>query len=212
MPQLRLPIDHNAQLIIFDKDGTLIDFHAMWATWVVEMAQRLELAAGLPLAGRLFRSLGYEPATGRVLPGLPLALAPMDEMRAAIVASLRAAGLAEAAAWQALDAAWFFPDPVATARPLADLPALFGALRARGIRIAVATADNHAPAAATLAGLGVASLVDAIVGADDMPSKPEPDAVLAICRWLGVAPAQALVGGAALGARRSLQNRIALGQ
>jgi phosphoglycolate phosphatase-like HAD superfamily hydrolase len=167
----------------------------MWATWMVEMARRLELAAGLPLSGHLFRSLGYEPATGRVLPGLPLALAPMDEMRAAIVASLRAAGMADAAAWQALDAAWFFPDPVATARPLADLPALFGALRARGIRIAVATADNHAPAAATLAGLGVASLVDAIVGADDMPSKPEPDAVLAICRWLGVAPAQALVVG-----------------
>ncbi len=43
----------------------------MWATWVVELARRLELAAGLPLAEHLFHSLGYEPATGRVLPGLP---------------------------------------------------------------------------------------------------------------------------------------------
>jgi HAD superfamily hydrolase (TIGR01509 family) len=73
---------------------------------------------------------------------------------------------------------------------------LFGALRQRGIRIAVATADNHAPAAVTLASLGVASLVEAIIGADDgLPTKPEPDAVLEICQRLGVTPAQTLVVG-----------------
>jgi phosphoglycolate phosphatase len=60
----------------------------------------------------------------------------------------------------------------------------------------VATADNHAPAAATLAGLGVASLVEAIIGADDgLPVKPAPDAVLEICRRLGVTPAQAVMIG-----------------
>ena len=58
---------------------------------------------------------------------------------------------------------------------LADLHELFGLLRARGLRVAVATADDHDPAVATLAGLGVLDLVDMVVGADDMPTKPAPD-------------------------------------
>jgi phosphoglycolate phosphatase len=196
MPHLHLPLDHKTQLVIFDKDGTLIDFHAMWATWVEELARRLETAAGITLAGYLFQTLGYDPATGHVVAGSHLALDPADEMRAVLAATLRAAGLTSAAAAHAVDVAWFTPDPVATARPLADLPMLFGTLRERGIRIAVATSDDHAPAAATLAGLGVAALVDAIVGADDgLPIKPAPDAVLAICRQLGVDPQRAVMVG-----------------
>ncbi len=168
----------------------------MWATWVVELARRLEEAAGITLAGRLFKTLGYEPATGHVVAGSHLALDPADQMRAVLVATLCAAGLTGAAAERAVDAAWFIPDPVTTVRPLADLPMLFGALRERGIRIAVATSDDHAPAVATLAGLGVAALVDAIVGADDgLPIKPAPDAVLAICHDLGVDPQRAVVVG-----------------
>ncbi|MFL5803776.1 MAG: HAD family hydrolase [Roseiflexaceae bacterium] len=168
----------------------------MWATWVVELARRLEVAAGITLAGHLFQTLGYEPATGHVVAGSHLALDPADEMRAVLVATLRAAGLTGAAAERAVDAAWFIPDPVATARPLADLPRLFGALRERGIRIAVATSDDHAPTAATLAGLGVAALVDAIVGADDgLPIKPAPAAVLAICHDLGVDPRRVVMVG-----------------
>jgi phosphoglycolate phosphatase len=196
MAHLHIPLNNEAKLCIFDKDGTLIDFHAMWATWVVELARRLEAAAGMPLAGRLFQTLGYEPTTGHVVLGSHLALDPVDETRAVVATTLRAAGLADAAAEQAVDAAWFIPDPVATARPLADLPMLFGALRQHGMRIAVATSDNHAPAAATLAGLGIATLVDEVIGADDgLPTKPAPDAVLEICRRLGVVPAQAVMVG-----------------
>jgi len=68
-------------------------------------------------------------------------------------------------------------------------------LRARGLRVAVATADDHDPAVATLAGLGVLDLVDMVVGADDMPTKPAPDPVLAICAHLNIAPADAMVVG-----------------
>ena len=28
--------------VLFDKDGTLIDFNAMWATWLIDLAGRLE--------------------------------------------------------------------------------------------------------------------------------------------------------------------------
>lgn len=183
------------ELVIFDKDGTLIDFQAMWAGWETELARRLEQAAGVAVSARLFEAMGYDPATGRVTPGGPLAVWPMGALRALTIDVLREV-LPAAAAEAAVEAAWAIPDPVALARPLADLGALFGALRRRGLRIAVATTDDRAPTAATLAALGVAPLVEALAcGDDDFPTKPAPDPVLALCRQLGVAPARAMVVG-----------------
>ena len=36
-------------LLIFDKDGTLIEFHLMWGGWVDRLASRLAAATGLTL-------------------------------------------------------------------------------------------------------------------------------------------------------------------
>jgi phosphoglycolate phosphatase-like HAD superfamily hydrolase len=37
-----------AQAIIFDKDGTLIDFDAMWGGWVVYLAEQIKTVSVLP--------------------------------------------------------------------------------------------------------------------------------------------------------------------
>src|SRR5262249_8452541 len=69
-------------------------------------------------------------------------------------------------------------------------------LRSRGIRIAVATTDDRAPTLATLRALGIAPLVDALACGDDgRPIKPAPDAILALCRELGVPPERAAMVG-----------------
>ncbi len=196
MAHLRNSLDYKAKLIIFDKDGTLIDFNAMWGGWIIELARHLEAASYVSIAPQLFRAVGFDPATGAVAPAGPLAIATMAEIRALAGEVLRAAGLTPPSATAALQAGWYMPDPVALARPLADLPALFGALRARGLRIAVATTDDRAPTLATLEALGVAPLVDALACGDDgRPIKPAPDAILALCRELGVSPAQAAMVG-----------------
>jgi phosphoglycolate phosphatase len=60
----------------------------------------------------------------------------------------------------------------------------------------VATSDDRAPTEATLLGLGVAGLVDAIACADDgLPVKPAPDAFLHLCSVLSVAPERAAMVG-----------------
>lgn len=183
-------------LVIFDKDGTLIDFKAMWTGWEVEFARRLEAAASRPIKDRLFRAMGYDPATGQTRVDGPLAVWPMGALRALSVDVLQEAGLPPAAAEAAVATAWFVPDPVALARPLADLPALFRALREQGIKIAVATTDDRDPTEATLRSLGVAPLVERCVCADDgLPVKPAPDAVLALCHDLGVVPARTMLVG-----------------
>ena len=182
--------------VVFDKDGTLIDFDAMWADWMVDLARHLEAAAYISIAPQLFRSVGFDPATGVIAPDGPLAIAPMDELRALAAEVLQTAGLTAASAAATIKAGWVIPDPVALARPLADLPALFGALRARGMRIAVATTDDRAPTLATLEALGIAPLIDGVACGDDgRPIKPAPDAILALCAELGLPPAQAAMIG-----------------
>jgi HAD superfamily hydrolase (TIGR01549 family) len=189
-------LDTESVLVVFDKDGTLIDFHAMWGGWIIELARRLEVAAGVAVAERLFQTVGFDPATGRVAPSGPLAIASMAELRGLTAEVLRAAGLPEQKAERAAAEAWYIPDPVALAWPLADLPALFRALRERGLHIAIATTDDRAPTIATVEALGIAALVDALACGDDGHAlKPAPDAILSLCRMLEIAPAQAVMVG-----------------
>ncbi len=186
-------------LVIFDKDGTLLDFAAMWGGWALDQAHRLERAAGLPLLDRLGAALGFDPRSGAPAPEGPLAVEPMAALRAYAAAALAEAGLPAARAEALIAAAWSPPDPVALARPLADLPALFGGLRAAGARVAIATADDRAPTETTLAQLGLAALVDRLACADDgLPPKPAPDMVLRLCAEQGLPPGRAALVGDSL--------------
>jgi phosphoglycolate phosphatase-like HAD superfamily hydrolase len=200
------------ELIVFDKDGTLIEFDLMWGGWVDDIARRLEESTGLPLRDGLYAMLGVDPATGLVLWHGLMAATPMARIREAIEAYVAAAGAAEDAARAAVEAAWYAPDPVGLARPITDLPGLLARLRERVPRFAVATSDDRAPTERTLESLGIADEMAALACADDgFPNKPAPDPVLRICERLGVEPARtAVVGdspadlrmGRAAGARR----------
>ncbi len=186
-------------LIIFDKDGTLIDFDAMWGGWVEALAARLEAATGRQVAPALFVALGYDAVARRTTAGGRLAVTPMGELRALTSAVLVSQSLPDNEVELVLGSAWEIPDPAAAARPLADLPQLFGALRERGLKIAIATSDDRAPTLATLTNLGVAQRVDVVIAADDgVPLKPKPDMVWAACQAINVEPRQAIVVGDAL--------------
>jgi phosphoglycolate phosphatase len=186
-------------LVIFDKDGTLIEFGAMWAGWAVNVAAGLERATGLPIQERLFDMLGFDPPSGRVVPGGGLAATPMARLRERTLAVLIEAGCSAGAAEAALQDAWQAPDPVSLARPLTDLAALFGRLRTGGRRIAVATSDDRDPTERTLSALGLNGWIEATACADDgIAVKPAPDMVLHLCRELGVTPSRTAVVGDSL--------------
>lgn len=183
-------------LVVFDKDGTIIEFSPMWSGWAVALAKALRATTGRSVEGPLFAMLGYDAATGLVLPGGGLAATPMARLRERTRDVLTAGGLSETDAERALEVAWHAPDPVALARPLADLPDLFGWLHDGGRRIAVATSDDRDPTERTLHALGIANAIDATVCADDgIPAKPAPDMVLHLCAALGVAPERTAVVG-----------------
>jgi phosphoglycolate phosphatase len=183
-------------LVVFDKDGTLIDFHFMWATWITELARRLERSTKRPLAQLLFRSMGYDESSGRVIAGSPVAVFSMAQLEQLVVQVAAWAGLEQNDAERAARAAWFVPDPVAAARPIGSLPHVFSTLHAYNIRTAVVTSDDRTPTRATLEALGIAQLTDTLVCADDgLPNKPAPAMVLRACETLNVPPRRAVMVG-----------------
>jgi phosphoglycolate phosphatase-like HAD superfamily hydrolase len=183
-------------LVIFDKDGTLIEFHAMWSGWAVALADDLERVTGRPIRAPLYAMLGYDAAAGRAIGGGRLAATPMARIREATEDVLLDAGVPADAVEPALDAAWHAPDAVDLAQPVTDLGALFTALRADGRRIAVATTDDREPTQRTLTALGLDGSIDAVACADDgLAVKPAGDMVVHLCRLLGMQPDRSAVVG-----------------
>lgn len=184
------------ELVVFDKDGTIIEFDSMWSGWAVALAEALRAATARPVDEPLFAMLGYDPVTGTVSPGGGLAATPMARLRDRTRDVLVGAGLSVSEAERALESAWHAPDPIVLARPLGDLRALFDWLHDTGRRVAVATSDDRAPTERTLLALGIADVVDATVCADDgIAVKPAPEMLLRLCASLGVAPARTAVVG-----------------
>jgi phosphoglycolate phosphatase len=185
-------------LVIFDKDGTLIEFGRMWGGWAVALADGIRGSAGRAVDGPLYAMLGFDVATGRILPGGGLASTPMARLRERTRDVLREAGLSDGAADRALEAAWHAPDPVGLARPLTDLHALFGRLHDAGRLVAVATSDDREPTERTLESLGVTDEIDALVCADDgVPVKPAPGMITHLSEALGVPVSDCAVAGGA---------------
>jgi phosphoglycolate phosphatase-like HAD superfamily hydrolase len=190
----------NADLIVFDKDGTLIDFHAMWGQWVMMLAGRLKKTTGCPIDLPLFKHLGFNITTGEVITNGHLALSPITKIRAEIANVLQTTSLTTDETEMALNAAWYIPDPVALAKPLANLQTLFTTLQAQNTKIAIATSDDRLPTQATLAKLGLSTLVDALICADDCLNenlllKPAPDMIINLCHKLNISPLKTVVVG-----------------
>ena len=182
------PMLNGIDLVVFDKDGTLISFEAMWVDWARDLGIRLEMATRRPVAGDIYTTIGFDPVANRIQPGGPLAVATMGGIEELVGAVLRRWCPSVSAARRILAEAWFEPDPVALAVPLADLVDVFGTLQAGGRRIALATTDDRRPTEATIDGLGLTGLIDTILcGDDDGPTKPEPAALMEIAARVGSA-------------------------
>lgn len=178
--------------ILFDKDGTLIDFAA---TWLPVLRAAAEAAAGgdPELARRLLAVGGYDPATGQVRGGSALAAGNSEEI-AELWRETGAPG--DRAELTVLLDRIFVAEGAAAAAPVTDLPALFRRLRDRSLKLGVATSDSARAAAVTLERLGLRPLVDFVAGYDSgHGAKPSPDIVHGFCRAVGLGAGETAVVG-----------------
>jgi phosphoglycolate phosphatase len=185
-----------AQAIIFDKDGTLIDFDAMWGGWVLYLAEQLQLVSGLNVCNTLCEAMGYDRASKKVLAHGRMAASPMAQLYQLTIEVMQSQGMSESAAKRAVKEGWCIPDPVALAKQFTDTRALFNSLHKQNIRVAIATSDDRAPTQALIEAFDIEEFITTMVCADDgIPAKPEPDMVLAICKRMQVDPSKVMVVG-----------------
>jgi phosphoglycolate phosphatase len=181
--------------ILFDKDGTVIDY---WRTWVpINREVALFAAKGdTDLAAELLRLGGHDPTTDRVTPGSPLAAGSVDDIAEAFAPRLGGSGPPDLAT--GIEAI-FRRGGAAHSALLEGARETIVELKRRGFGIGLATNDSAGGLEASLADHDILGLFDFAVGCDSgFGSKPDPRMVLGFCRRLGIAPREVAVVGDAV--------------
>jgi len=178
--------------ILFDKDGTIIDY---WSTWLPINRQVALFAAGgdQALAAELLRAGGQDPVHDGVQPGSVLAAGSVDDIAAVFAAKLGPRtpdGLA--AGIEAI----FRHGGAEHARLVPGASQTLGELRRRGYRLGLASNDSIGGLEASLAAHEILGLFDFKVGCDSgFGAKPGAGMVLAFCAAMAISPAAVAVVG-----------------
>jgi phosphoglycolate phosphatase len=178
--------------IVFDKDGTLLDFNATWVP--VNRAVAKAVAGGdESLAAELLRAGGQDDAAGIVAPGSLLAAANTRQIAAAWTELAPDHGFADLV--HIMDEI-FQREGAQSAVPVPGLARTVTRLKERGLALGIATSDSREGARATLGPFGILNHFDFIAGYDSgFGVKPEAGMVLGFCHAAGLEPGQVMVCG-----------------
>jgi phosphoglycolate phosphatase len=179
--------------IVFDKDGTLFDFHATWRGVISEaLAGLAPHDAGL--RHRLGAAVGFDGTTGVFTPGSLIVAGSTGEVAAAWAALMPGAVAAEIEAAANALATGVGPGDLVPAAP--DLAALMDGFRALGCALGVATHDSEAAARRQLTLVGALDRFDFVAGYDSGHGlKPGPGMIRAFCAATGRRPEEtAMIG------------------
>lgn len=183
------------EAILFDKDGTLVEFFATWIPAYRAAAEAGSVLAGRPaMADELLLAGGYDPVSGTLDPSSLLAGGTTAEICDLWCAALGRAGdrILAARMHETMDL-HASRHAVAVGAGLAEL---FARLRARGLALGMATMDSEFVARATARSLGLADTLDFLCGYDSgHGAKPGAGMVLAFCSAVGTGPDSVMVVG-----------------
>jgi phosphoglycolate phosphatase len=181
--------------ILFDKDGTLVDFQRTWGP--ATQAVLAHFAGGSQAVfDELAAVSGFVVAEQRFLVDSPLIAGSTPDFGALWARILGRPATDD-----------FFVEIDRMYRvtgleyltPIGDPAGVFALLRSRGYRLGIATNDPEASAQAQATRLGIAALVEFIAGYDSgFGAKPTPGQVLAFMRTTGVEAREVAVVGDAV--------------
>lgn len=190
----------DVELIVFDKDGVLLDFHYLWAAVTrVRVAALCAHPRATNLQGELLDLLGLDPED-RVVPTGLLAIGSRHDSTLAAATRLHLAGIpwneARVTAFAAFEAAEAAVDFGRQCRPLPGVVETIRHLAAEGFRLAIATTDQTEGAHRFLELTGLTPYFSAVIGVDQVTrSKPAPDMIELACQQAGIRPEQAVMVG-----------------
>jgi phosphoglycolate phosphatase len=182
---------HAIRAILFDKDGTLIDFQQSWGP-VLSEAAHLAAPGDVALARRLMAAGGMDPDTRITAADTVFAAGNTAE----IADLFREHGSTLPRDTLIADLDRLFVAAAERGVPVMPLRPLFEALRAMDYRLGIASSDSEAAIRRLLALEGLTDLVDFVAGYDSgHGAKPEPGMALGFANALGLpASAIAMVG------------------
>jgi len=179
----------NIRGLLFDKDGTLFDFHRSWGRWTHNLLT--EISEGDPA---LFRDLAlvikFDPATQSFLPDSPAIAGTVQEQAELMAPLLPGRDVAELCVYLVKKAA------EAEMVPVVPLAPLLTWCRDAGLKLGVATNDAEGAAREQLGALGLIPRFDFIAGFDSgFGAKPGPGMCTAFAEQMALKPQQvAMIG------------------
>ncbi|MDP4145805.1 MAG: HAD family hydrolase [Bacillota bacterium] len=189
--------------ILFDKDGTLLDFNSMWVPVAQGLIEELLYDLGIGeeqnMRKKLLKSIGV--SGDKVEPMGTLAWGTVRDVANQLKAALEEENvdkslLKNIEAVIEIKISRLSREKSSLIRPIGDLVKLFHKLKALGIRIGLATSDTYESARLCLKILKIEEYFD-FVGADDgiLKSKPNPDLLYKFCEVCNLKPHEVAVVG-----------------
>ncbi|NNH29456.1 HAD family hydrolase [Rhizobium sp. SEMIA 4085] len=177
--------------ILFDKDGTLLDYDESWLPVNRELA-RIASQGDPALADHLLLATGMDPVTGHIVPDSLLAAGNTRQIAEGLVAAGSRVDVIELTI--KLDA--LFSHAADFSVPVTDLAAFFRAPPRRGAKRGGACGATGRACRRTAQRFGLAECVSCMAGeASGFGIKPDAGMVLGFCKATGLEPAQAAVVG-----------------
>jgi phosphoglycolate phosphatase len=181
--------------ILFDKDGTIIDY---WRTWVPIHRDVALYAAGgdASLAAELLQRFGQDPETDEVTPGSVLAVGSIYDIADAFSSHLGPRAPPNLAA--GIDRIYSHGGAT-NAVLIQGVRETLLELKRRRFRLGVATNDSAGGLHASLASTDILELFDFAAGCDSgHGAKPDAGMAVAFCAAVGIAPSEAVAVGDAV--------------
>jgi len=193
--------------ILFDKDGTLLDFMQMWGAWATVLITMLDehlTALGKEPIGERKESLGLiSDQTGMIIgydKAGPIAMGTEEEVTALLAWHLYTAGIpwneATVLVRRYNKTAMQKLEQDRRAMPLPGLREFLKACHESGMKMAVVTSDTTHKAEKHLDWMGLRSYFPVVIGRDKVTrGKPDPEMALLAMQELSLAPQQCIVIG-----------------
>ncbi|MBY0598095.1 HAD family hydrolase [Bacillus bingmayongensis] len=182
--------------ILFDKDGTLMDFHSIWIKVAEELVTELIELYHLPqsLQLTLLKEIGVEGAF--VHPRSALAAGTSLDVANALCKYIPSVKECEMHHWVSEKLFTLMYEHRSYMRMTADLPRILQTLKDKGFILGVVTADDFAPTELFLKQYQLESFFDCIVASDTFPAqKPDKQIVEAFCEKFSLDSSEVAVVG-----------------
>ncbi|WP_294606711.1 HAD family hydrolase [Roseovarius sp.] len=175
--------------ILFDKDGTLFDFHATWSVWAHGVISDLG-QNDTALMQRIADAADYDLAQRRFRPTSPIIACTNREAAECLARALPLRAVEEIETYLTRTAA------LASLAPAVPLAPYLEGLALAGLRLGVMTNDTEQGARAHLDAAGVAEHFHFIAGFDSgHGAKPSPAPLLAFASAMALDPARIVMVG-----------------